>query len=127
MNSTDEQEKQIIDLYYDVWKGLWTNPKQLYEKLDKKIPLKKIKEVLNKIQNKQIKWTKTDEKIFLPITASPNWFQADLTFYCQYKKVNNGYHVIMNIININSKKLYSYLMKNKKTDTIIKNFKQLSA
>jgi len=116
--------KKIINAYFDIESGLSSNPKQLFEKLNREIPLKKIKDVLNKIKNKQIKWNKNQEKIFIPIIAWPNSFQCDLTFYTQYKKVNHGYHVIMNIININSRKLYSYFMKNKKKNTIIDNFKK---
>jgi len=116
--------KRIFETYFNIETGLSSNPKQLFEKFEKTIPLKKIKDVLNKIKNKQIKASKKEEKLFIPIIAEPQWFQCDLTFYSQYKKVNHGYHVIMNIININSRKLYSYFMKNKKTNTIIENFKK---
>lgn len=34
-----------------------------------------------------------------------------LGIYIQYKKNNDGYHAIVKIININSEKLYSHLMK----------------
>jgi len=116
--------KRIFETYFNIETGLSSNPKQLFEKFEKTIPLKKIKDVLNKIKNKQIKASKKEEKLFIPIIAEPQWFQCDLTFYSQYKKINHGYHVIMNIININSRKLYSYFMKNKKTNTIIENFKK---
>ncbi len=120
----DEEEKKIIDLYYDISQGLSNNPKQIYEKLNKKIKLWKIKEVLNRIKNKQIKSNNDFKTNFIPIIAEPNWFQADLTFFTQYKKLNSGFGVIMNIININWRFLYSYFMKNKKSNTIVENFKK---
>lgn len=38
--------------------------------------------------------------------------QIDLTFYNDIKKVNRGFGTIMNIINMNSRYLYWYLLKN---------------
>jgi len=63
--------KKIINAYFDIESGLSSNPKQLFEKLNREISLKKIKEVLNKIKNKQIKASKKEEKLFIPIIAEP--------------------------------------------------------
>lgn len=59
----NEQEKKIINVFYNIESGLTTNVNQIYKKLNKEIPLSKIKETLKKLENKQIKSTKTFECI----------------------------------------------------------------
>jgi hypothetical protein len=86
------------------------------------VPLKIIKEIIEKIQSKQTKAKTNEKQNFIPIVANPDSYMMDLTFYNDIKSVNNGYGTIMNIININSRFLYSYLMKDKKSETIISNF-----
>ncbi len=118
----ENYEKLIKDVYFDIEWGLTTNWKQIYQKLNKKVPLKIIKEIIEKIQSKQTKAKTNEKQNFIPIVANPDSYMMDLTFYNDIKSVNNGYGTIMNIININSRFLYSYLMKDKKSETIISNF-----
>ena len=42
----DSDEQKIINVYYDIENG-WTNPIQIHKKLDKKITLKKIKDLFD--------------------------------------------------------------------------------
>jgi len=118
------ETKRIVNLYYDVSQGLTTNASQIYKKLNKEIQLKKIKEVIDKLQQKQLKYDEQDKNFNIPIFSEANTYQIDLTFYNDIKTVNAGFGTIMNIININTKYLYSYLMKDKKGDTIITHFKK---
>ena len=117
---TDSEAEQIKNIYFDIEKGL-SSAKQIYQKLNKKIKLKTINEVLNLIKNKQIK-KQNIEKKYIPIVSKKDSYQGDLMFYSQFKKLNAGNHVILNIINMNTRKLFSYIMKDKKSETIIKYF-----
>ena len=116
--------KRVWNLYHDIETGLTTNPNQLYKKLNKEIPLWYIKNVISKLQQKQIKVSPNEKTNFIPIIANVNSYMMDLTFYNDIKKVNGGYGTILNIININSRFLYSYLLKNKETKWIINAFKK---
>ena len=118
---SESQIKKISEIYYNPEIGL-SSAKNIYDKLDKKITLKIIKEVLDKFKNKQIK--KVEEKIYIPIIGDKNTYQLDLTFFEQYKRVNAGYGILMTIININTKFAYIYPLKDKKTASIIKAFKK---
>jgi len=111
---------EVLKIYYDPSQGL-TNAKDIYNKLNKKYTLKSIKEVLENVKNKQIK-SNNEEKLFIPITTPSHSFSADLTFYNQYKKVNSGYHILLTIINNNSKKAYVYPLKNKNKNSMIDAF-----
>lgn len=53
-----------------------------------------------------------------------NNFQVDLMYLTQYKSINDNFHIIMVCIDISSRYLFTYMMKNKNTDTIIKTFRQ---
>ena len=120
----EEDIKLIVDTYYNVESGL-SSVQDIYNKLNKKIPLSKIKIVLNNIEQYQTKKKDNNYKQkFIPIVNQPGTYQCDLTFYSQIEKFNNGYHILLTIININSKYAYVYPMKNKNSDTVLKVFKQ---
>jgi hypothetical protein len=111
----------VLNIYYDPKQGL-TSANDIYKKLNKKYKLIDIKNVLENVKNKQMK-SNNDEKLYIPISTPSHSFSIDLTFYTQYQKVNSGYHILMTIINNNTKKAYVYPLKNKQTKSIIDAFK----
>ena len=54
----------------------------------------------------------------IPIIGPPGSYQADLTFYTQYKKSNTNFHILLTVIDINTRYAYIYLAKNKDKNTI---------
>ena len=46
-------------------------------------------------------------------------YQAVLTFLTKYKKQNSNYHILLNVININTRYVYSEALKDKKTETML--------
>jgi hypothetical protein len=87
---------------------------------DKGVTLKEVKDVLKNINVKQIKQkVEHKDKLFIPIVDTETGvYQMDLTFYIQYSKVNNGYQLLLTIINIASKKAYVYASHNKTASSI---------
>ncbi len=121
----EETEQKIINAYYDVKNGSATTPAKLYEKLNKAIPLALIKQVLENLKNKASKKEiKANTGNQIHIANPPNSWQCDLTFYTQFKKINSGYHILLNFINTNSKMLYCYAMKDKNANTVAENFRK---
>lgn len=125
MDNIDEETIKIVrDIYFDPEYGLGS-AQDIYNKLNKKISLNKIKLILKNIENfQQNKKDNSYKNKFIPIVNEPGTYQIDLTFYTQFKDLNNGYHILLTIININSKYAYVYPLKNKNADIIVKVFKQ---
>jgi hypothetical protein len=118
---TENQKNEIINLYKDPEQG-YSSAKVIYEKLNKKYKLKDIKQVLESLETVQMFKPTNKAKRYIPIASGCNTYQCDLTFYSNLKKFNSGYHVIFNIINMNTKKSYSYPMKDKNAKSICENF-----
>jgi len=81
-NISNDIIDKVRNIYFDPSQGLGS-ANDIYEKLNKKVKLKDIKEILKNINVKQIKDTKNidKKKLFIPIVSEPNSFQCDLTFY----------------------------------------------
>jgi hypothetical protein len=77
-----------------------------------KLPLKKIKQWLSTQEFNQLHGRKTTVKYY-HIFWTPGSYQADLTFYEQYKKQNKNHYIILTVIEINSRKAYARPLKNK--------------
>jgi hypothetical protein len=122
MSEISEQNKQkILEIYYDPSKG-FTSAQDIYKKLKMKIKLKDIKEILSNTELKQIYKPKDDQNM-IPFSANPYTFQIDLTFYEQYKKANSGYIGLLTIIEITSRYLFCYPIKNKTSNHILEHMK----
>jgi hypothetical protein len=84
-----------------------------------------IGDVLKTFELKQIKRT-TQTRDLKPIVEAvrPNqYFQADLVDFSKldYNKHNNGYTYILNVIEIYSKFLWSFPLKNKTVEVVVYN------
>ena len=78
---TEEEIKIVSDTYYNVETGL-SSAQDIYNKLNKKIPLNKVKLILKNIENIQTKKKDNSYKgKFIPIVNQPGTYQCDLTFY----------------------------------------------
>ena len=89
----ESEEDKIIKAYYNPSIGLW-RAKNLYLHFNKKITLIKIKNVLDKIKNKQIIKQINYKENFIPIVWNEDSYQMDLTFFTQYKIINNRYTLL---------------------------------
>lgn len=121
-----ELEEEITKIYFDPKQGFKT-AQDIYKLIDtkaRKITLKQIKDILNRIQTNQIKADEVNKDLFIPIVWNPDSYQADLTFYEQYKKKNWGFYVLFNIININTRFLFSYPLKDKSAKWVNEAFKK---
>lgn len=104
--------KILSGLYYDPEKGLGT-AQQLYSLVkDLGITLNEVNKFLDKQEGHQIVASK--KKLYIPIIGRTNAdYQMDVMFLHQYKKYNDGYIGLLNIIEITSRKAFSIPIKNK--------------
>ena len=85
MDKISEQDIKIVsEIYFDPLYG-FTSAQDIYNKLNKKIPLNKVKLILKNIENIQTKKKDNNYKAkFIPIVNEPGSYQCDLTFYTQF-------------------------------------------
>jgi hypothetical protein len=110
----ENEKNEIIQAYNKYLCG----PQKIYHILKKRFTLKQIKSVLDTISTKQI-FTKSNPKDkYIKFSAPSGSYMADLTFYTQYKKFNSGYHILLTIINLNTRKLFVYPLKTKSKNSV---------
>ena len=68
-----------------------------------KITLKQVKEFLSLNPIHQVFQKPTLQKQTPRIHGKIGHYQADLTFLTRYKKQNSNYHILLNVINVNTK------------------------
>lgn len=113
---------ELARIYYDPETG-FVGARQLYLNAGKKYTMRQVREWLKKQEIGQV-FGKV-EKLYHSIVAyGPHEYQMDLTFYNQYKKVNDGYGTLLVIIEISSRKLYVYPTKTKRMGDIRKAFEK---
>eukprot|EP00732_Lithocolla_globosa_P000489 Lithocolla_globosa_v1_NODE_149_length_5681_cov_13.915926.p2 type:complete len:214 gc:universal NODE_149_length_5681_cov_13.915926:3662-3021(-) len=115
----NEIENKLSDIYYK------TIISPTLHDLAKKAGVSQsiAREFIKNQENYQL-FKPTDKKIkYFPIIGVPGTFQSDLFFYDQFKKSNNGYHVLLTAIEVNSRRGYVIPLKNKTIDSIIEGFK----
>ena len=92
---------------------------------DAKITMKQVKAYLEQNAIHQVfqkpKKTKNEPKIHGKI----GHYQADLTFLTRYKKYNSNYHILLNVINVNTKYAYVVALKDKTQGTVIAAFESI--
>lgn len=98
--------------------------KRLYEAVRKSgITTAQVSEFLKAKDTTQL-YAKQRKIKNIPIDAPDDSYQADLAFYTQYQKQNSGYHVLLCIIEITSRKAFVYPLKNKERGEIIRGFEK---
>ena len=78
-----------------------------------KITLKQVKEFLSLNPIHQVFQKPTLQKQTSHIHGKIGHYQADLTFLTRYKKQNSNYHILLNVINVNTKYVYAEALKDK--------------
>ena len=107
-------------LYYDPKTGLQskTKFKSWVRKLHPKITAKVIDEFLAKQELSQINKKETF-KGFFKITAPPDSYQMDIFFMNAYKKQNRNISAFFIFIDIPSRKMHIYPLKDRKTESLL--------
>ena len=120
----------------DILKNIYYNPKtgfktyrRLYEeakKIDKSITLKDVKAFLQQQEEFQINKRNDYVKQYqYKITAPIGYYQMDLTFYPKFGAKNRNYTVMLNAIEIPTRKGYIIPLKSKTEDNIAGAIKKL--
>ena len=101
------------DLNYDNLNTLYHKAK----KLDNNITLKQVKEFLKNQETYQLNYKNNNKKKYKPIYSDSYYsYQIDLTFLDKFKKRNSNYSIIFTAINIDSRYVYAYPLKQKLAD-----------
>lgn len=106
--------KQSID-FESSSQGLFLDPSKYHFRL-KDSSQESVQEGINELPFAQIHHKRLLPPP-LPITAPPNWFQADISFYDNLAHYNHGYKSILNVIETTSRYVYSFPLKSK-SDTL---------
>ena len=78
-----------------------------------KITLRQVREFLLHNPIHQVFQKPSAQKQTPRIHGKVGHYQADLTFLTRYKKQNRNYHILLNVINVNTKYVYSEALKDR--------------
>ena len=84
-----------------------------------KITLKQVKEFLLHNPIHQVFQKPTPQKQTPRIHGKVGHYQTDLRFLTRYKKQNSNYHILLNVINVNTKYAYSVALKDKTQTSVL--------
>jgi hypothetical protein len=126
MSTPQDKKKKTQDyikrIYEDPENG-YPGEARLYELVkDEGISRKQVKEFLETRKTAQ-RFKKQKKIPFIPIEAPDDSYQVDLAFYTQYEKKNDGYHVLLCIIEITSRKAFVIPLMNKARSEILHGMK----
>lgn len=117
------KEKLLREIYYSPKAGLMS-VKKIFDKVKKHgITIKQVVTFLKRQRLYQIV-TQSIGKPFMPIIPKRGQYFADLMFLQDLETFNNGYGVLLCIINAISRKGFVYPLKNKKTSSVCAAFEQ---
>ena len=77
-----------------------------------KITMKQVKELIAQNPISQVFQKPKTSKSVPKIHGKVGHYQADLTFLTRYQKQNSNYHILLNVINVNTKYAYVQALKN---------------
>ena len=80
--------------------------------------MKHVKEFLHNNPINQVFQKPTKSKLLPRIHGKIGHYQADLTFLTRYKKQNNNFHILLVVINVNTKYAYVVALQDKSTESI---------
>ena len=75
--------------------------------------MKQVKEFLAQNPISQVFQKPTNSKSTPKIHGKVGHYQADLTFLTRYRKQNSNYHILLVVINVNTKYAYVEALKDK--------------
>ena len=106
--------EQLKELYYNPKTGL-ISANKLYFKLNKKVPLAKIKEFISNQEIHQLLKSITKEKAFkrMIVYSANNQWQIDLIDFSRYSHWNSGFKYLFCIIDVFSRKAFVIPLKSK--------------
>jgi hypothetical protein len=116
-----KQNKILANLYYTNFDGA----DKLYIKAKKIDPTIERKDVLEFLKNQSVHQITTKAvnkpQKYLPVFSNTiNNYQIDLMFLSSYTNQNYGYHIILVCIDISTRYLFTYFLKNKDNYSIMK-------
>jgi hypothetical protein len=100
----------INELLTSPTQGLWLSKQKYKGKLPQN---KDLENALKTAEFAQIHKYQQPRIQKIPITGKAGTYQADLMFLDLYKKYNSGYSILLNVIEITSKYLFSFPLKSK--------------
>jgi hypothetical protein len=112
---TDKQIDEIKSVYYNSRTGL--SIKRTYDNLKSKYSRKDVENVVKLQNTAQINQTVDENELrakYKKVVSQPGSYQADLFFPNQgetVKRFNSGFAIILTIISLATRKLYTYPMK----------------
>ena len=115
--------KKLDNIFYNINTG-FTGYNQFLKKVKNEYPELSNDEINDYYKNQEINQihnSKTKNKTnFLPIfSREKDSYQIDLTFLPNYKNQNRGYEIILCCIDINTRKVYAYKLKNKTSTSLL--------
>ncbi len=113
----------------DLLSKLFNDPKTGFVGADKllrrakqynaKITLAQVKDFLSHNSIHQVFQKPTTTNITPRIHGKIGHYQADLTFLTRYKAQNSNYHILLNVVNVNTKYAYVVALKDKTQDNVL--------
>ena len=118
MNSTDQL---LSKLFNDPKTGFVGADKLLRraKQYNPKITLAQVKVFLSHNSIHQVFQKPINTNITPKIHGKVGHYQADLTFLTRYKAQNSNYHILLNVINVNTKYAYTVALKDKTQDAVL--------
>jgi hypothetical protein len=90
------------------------------KELNPKITIKQVKEFLAQNPINQIFQKPKNSKSTPKIHGKIGHYQADLTFLTRYQRQNSNYHILLVVINVNTKYAYVAALKDKTQETVLR-------
>ena len=86
---------------------------------DPNMTRKPVKQFLKHNEVHQLFRKPQNEKRNPKIHGKIGHYQGDLTFLTKYKKQNSNFHILLNLVNVNTRYAYTEVMKNKRTESVL--------
>jgi hypothetical protein len=90
-----------------------------------KVTMKQVKEFLAQNPINQVFQKPKDLKSTPKIHGKVGHYQADLTFLTRYQRQNSNYHILLVVINVNTKYAYVAAFKDKTQETVLGAFERI--
>ena len=90
-----------------------------------KITMKQVKEFLAQNPINQVFQKPKNSKSVPKIHGKVGHYQADLTFLTRYQRQNSNYHILLVVINVNTKFAYVAALKDKTQETVLGAFERI--